>query len=361
MDTRPDPEQLLRETEREANAPDRGRLKVFLGYRARVGKSYRMLDEGRRRAARGEDVVVGAVQAQYPPEADAVLALLEAIPMAVVEGTPVVDVAAILRRRPQFCLLDGLAYSNPPGCARAERWQDAEALLAAGISVIASLNLQHIAERRAGVEAILGGEGRALPRAMVPERFLRQADEIEVVDAPPEATEADDIGKLTELRELALLLAADVVDLHLEAYLRRHGIEQFTSAQERILLCLSESPAEDMIASGRRNADRFHGELIAAHVAPAKAVRSPALQRNLQAAREAGAEIVRLVGDDFVAPIVRLARERGVTQIFLGHGRPAGGWRRWRRRALNRLIQRAEGVDIRIFPSKPGDRAGGHE
>ncbi|MGH9542825.1 MAG: hypothetical protein ACRD2H_13210 [Terriglobales bacterium] len=355
MDTRPDPEQLLLATEREAKARERGRLKVFLGYRARVGKSYRMLDEGRRRAARGEDVVVGAVQARYPPEAEAVLAQLEVIPMAQIEGTPVMDVVAILRRRPQICLLDGLAYSNPPNCARAERWQDAEALLAGGVSVIASLNLQHIAERRPAVEAILGGEGRALPRAMVPERFLRQADEIEVVDAPPEATQADDIGKLTELRELALLLAADVVDLQLEAYLRRHGIEQFMSAQERILLCLSDSPAEDMIASGRRNADRFHGELIAVHVAPAKAARSPALERNLQAAREAGAEIVPLEGDDCVAPIVQLVRERGVTQIFLGHGRPKGGWRRWRRRALNRLIRRAEGADLRIFPSKKKD------
>ncbi|HVA63431.1 MAG TPA: hypothetical protein VNF74_06885 [Terriglobales bacterium] len=397
-ETRPDPDLLLLQAEEEERAESRGRLKIFLGYSSRVGKSYRMLDEGRRRALRGQDVVVGAMQEQRSPEVEAVLAQLEVIPMRVENGQAAMDVPAILRRRPQLCLIDGLAYSNPPGARCAERWQEAETLLAAGISVVASLNLQFIAERRAAVAAIIGS-ARSGP--VVPESFVHTADEIEVVDAPPEimvgagpgaaarpgcssagpaaprvplgahaglgaqgpkpALRADqgNVRQLTELREIALLLVADVVDQQLERYLRRHGIEPAWGAQERILLCLSDAPALAMIASGRRNADRFHGELLAVHVVlPPGGVPDPAVERNLEAARAAGAAIVPLAGPDFVGTALQLARERGVTQIFVGHPRHPPRWwqrQRWRQSSLDRLIQRAEGADVRIFPVEEAD------
>ncbi|HUX67889.1 MAG TPA: hypothetical protein VMV31_10430 [Terriglobales bacterium] len=355
-ETRPDPDLLLLQAEEEERAESRGRLKIFLGYSSRVGKSYRMLDEGRRRALRGQDVVVGAIQPLRSPEVEAVLAQLEVIPMPLESGLPVMDLPAILRRRPQLCLIDGLAHSNPPGSRCPERWQEAETLLAAGISVVASLNLQFIAERRAAVAAIIGS---ARTGPVVPESFLHTADEIEVVDAPPEIADSGNLRQLTELREIALLLVADVVDQQLERYLRRHGIEPAWGAQERILLCLSDAPALAMIASGRRNADRFHGELLALHVAPRPSP-DPAVARNLEAARAAGAEILSLAGADFVAATLQLARERGVTQIFLGHPRHPPRWwqrQRWRQGPLDRLIQRAEGADVRIFPV---EEAGGH-
>ncbi len=357
---RPDPDRLLRQAQAEEEYARRGRLKVFLGYTSGVGKSFRMLDEGRRRAQRGQDVVVGAIQARNSPEVQSLLARLEVVPMRRCDGQSVVDVPAILRRRPEVCLVDGLAYGNPPGCERPHRWQDVEALLANGISTVATVNLQFIAERRPEVERI---SGRACdPHDTVPEAFLRAADEIEVVDAPPEAGVASDPEegrqlrqRLSELRELALLLAADVVDQQLEAYLRRHGLQSTWGAQERILVCVSGGgDASQMIASGRRNADRFHGELLVAHLRTSED--EPAgLRRNLEVARAANAEIHLLGGDNFVDSILNFARGRGVTQIFLGHTARETWPQRLFGGRVERLIHRAEGMDIRIFPHRDAD------
>lgn len=363
MQRRPDPEQLLRQAQAEEEYAQRGRLKIFLGYSSGVGKSFRMLDEGRRRHERGQDVVVGAIQAISPPEAVALLARLESIPMLDVNGVPAMDVAAILERRPQVCLVDGLAHANPPGSARAQRWQDVEALLAAGVSILTTVNLQFIAEHQAEV-ARLTGEPVV---DTVPESFLRTADEIEIVDAPPDAginlpgALAEELAhrrrqQLSELREIALLLAADVVDRQLTAYLRRHGIEPLRGTQERILVCITDGAgAQAMIASGRRNAERFHGELFVVHVRPPDAPPpEPALAHNLELARAAQAQVELLEGEDFVATILRFARERGVTQIFLGHTLRETWWQRLTGTALDRLIARAEGIDIRIFPHHEG-------
>jgi two-component system sensor histidine kinase KdpD len=120
----------------------RGRLKVFLGYASGVGKSFRMFDEGRRRRDRGQDVVIGALQTKVPAELEQLLGSLEIIPTLNIKGVPVIDVGAILRRRPQVCLIDGLAYDNPPGSRNAHRWQDVEELLSAEITIVASVNLQ---------------------------------------------------------------------------------------------------------------------------------------------------------------------------------------------------------------------------
>src|ERR1700756_2528540 len=125
-----------------------GRLKVFLGYASGVGKSFRMFDEGRRRKERGQDVVVGAVQSKVPADVEPLLAALEVVPTQTIKSVPVIDVEAILRRRPQICLVDGLAYDNPPGSRNAHRWQDVEELLHAGITVVGSVNLKYIEAQR---------------------------------------------------------------------------------------------------------------------------------------------------------------------------------------------------------------------
>ena len=186
------------------------------------------------------------------------------------------DVEAILRRRPQVCLVDGVAYNNPPGSKNPKRWLDVEEILAAGIIVITSLNLQHIEECRKAVERITGKR----VTETVPERFLYNANEIVLVDVPPELLleragqpstavpgQVEQPRRLSALREIALLLAAEVVDRQLEEYLLAHGIELLWGTQERILVCLTRgSNAHAMIASGRRNADRFHGELFAVYI-----------------------------------------------------------------------------------------------
>src|SRR5258706_15861006 len=124
----------------------RGRLKVFLGYASGVGKSFRMFDEGRRRRERGQDVVVGALQPKVPAEIQPLLGSLEIIPTLNVKGVPVIDVQAILQRRPQICLIDGLAYDNPPGSRNPHRWQDVEELLSAGITAVRSGKFQQVDE-----------------------------------------------------------------------------------------------------------------------------------------------------------------------------------------------------------------------
>src|SRR5438874_6625137 len=359
---RPNPERLLRQVQAEEEFERRGRLKIFLGYSAGVGKSFRMLDEGRRRRERGEDVVVGATQLVTPPEVEAVLEKLEVIPLKTVQGSRVMDIDAILRRRPQVCLVDGLAYDNPPGSRHAKRWQDVEELLAAGICVIASVNLQYVEERREQVEKITG---RTFTES-VPLSFINTADEIEIVDAPPEmclehaGDGADAAGaspsrqrQLSELREVALLLAADVVDRQLEVYLKRNGIDQLWGAQERILVYVTpDLNGAAMVQSGQRNADRFHGELFVIHLNdPGLTTEERAtLEDNLAVARQLGAQIEPLDGEDPIESIMQFARARGITQIFVGHSTRERWWDRLWGSDLDRLIRQAEGIDVRIFP-----------
>lgn len=355
------PEELLQQAQAEENYERRGKLKVFLGYASGVGKSFRMLDEGRRRHERGQDVVVGALQPKRSPEIDALLNNMQVIPLKLVAGVPVMDVTAILARHPGVCLVDGLAYDNPPGSPNPSRWQDVEQLLEAGISVVSSVNIQYIDELRDRVERITHKN----VKQTVPLTFLHSADEIVVVDAPPEmcitrsgddqhAVEASsEAQKLSELREIALLLAADVVDRQLEAYLQRNGITQNYGAQERFLICITpRANAAAMIESGRRNSERFHGDLIVAYVSQPEisAEDQAALDRNLAIAREAHANIELLDGEDPVDTILGFARERGITQIFVGHSTSEKWWQRITGTPLDRLIRGANDIDVRVFP-----------
>ena len=362
VERRPTPEQLLAQLETEEEHQQHGRLKVFLGYASGVGKSFRMLDEGRRRYERGQDVVVGAIQPKLPADVTHVISTLEIIPLLYVNGCPVMDVPTILRRHPKVCLVDGLAYDNPPGSLHPKRWQDVAQLLNAGISVITSVNLQHIEEKREQVQAITHKH----VRQTVPLSFIQTADEIAVVDVPPEscmtASEDRDSNvssqrlsqlQLSELREIALLLAADVVDKQLERYLERHGLEQLWGTQERILVCLTPSgDAKRMLDTGARNRDRFHGELIAAHMNRpdwSQEQRERVMQ-GVELARHKGAEIAVLDGDDSVETVLRFARQRGITQIYVGHKGRDKWWERAFGSDLDRLIRDAEGMDVRVFP-----------
>jgi len=355
------PEELLQQAQAEETYERRGKLKVFLGYASGVGKSFRMLDEGRRRHERGQDVVVGAIQPKTSHETDALLSKLQVIPLRNVDGVPVMDVPAILARHPAVCLVDGLAYDNPPGSPNPSRWQDVEQLLEAGISVISSVNIQYIDDLRKRVERIT----HKSVKQTIPLSFLHSADELVVVDAPPEmcmtrsgdaqfeAEASSESQKLSELREIALLLAADVVDRQLEAYLQRNGITQTFGAQERILVCVTpRANAASMIESGRRNSERFHGDLIVAYVGQPEisADDQAALDRNLAIARAAQANIELLDGEDPIATILDFARERGITQIFVGHSSRENWWQRLIGTPLDRLIRGANDIDVRVFP-----------
>ena len=342
---RRDPERLLAQIEREERREKRGRLKIFLGYASGVGKSAKMLAEGLRRRERGEDVLIGAIQPKSSPEIERLVSQHEIIPTLKIEEKDVIDIARILERHPQVVLVDGLAYTNPPGSRHHERWQEIEELLDAGISVITSINLHYVQELQDEVAAITG-KRRA---ETVPLDFLKRADDIEVVDAPAEA-------RLSPLREMALLVAAEVVETELRDYLRTHQIEEIWGTQERILVGITpRSDARPILESGRRNADRFHGELFVAYVRqPELSSQDEAsLEKNLAIARELAATIEVLEGyRDPVRALITFARKTGITQIFMGHSLRRGWWHRLRGNPVERLIDLAKGMDVRVFPQR---------
>jgi two-component system sensor histidine kinase KdpD len=325
-----------------ANADStRGRLKVFLGYASGVGKSFRMFDEARRRRDRGQDVVVGALQPQVPTEIREILKALEIVPTIDVENVPIIDVPAILHRHPHVCVVDGLAYDNPWG-RHAHRWQDVEELLSNGINVVGSVNLQHIEDQRVAVEKLTG----TTVTETIPREFLNSADEIVVVDAPTEGAPPE----LVALREMALVLSADVIDAGLQRYLQSHDIEPSARTHERFLVCLTErANVERMMASARQSAARFHCDVLALYVRPPKASATE-IQGILARARAAGARVDVLEADDPVESVVEYAKSHSITQIFVGHSTKND----WRTRLwgtpVSRMIRSATGIDVRVFP-----------
>ena len=290
-------------------------------------------------------MVVVAVQPRSTPEIDQLLSAHEVIPTLKVSGKDIIDLEQVLKRRPQVTLIDGLAYENPTGSRYAQRWQEIEELLQAGISVITSINLQYIDEMQVEVACITGKR----PAETVPLSFLKRADDIEIVDAPAREEQS------SRLREMALLVAAEVVESELRDYLEAHRIVENWGIQERILVGItSRSDARQILESGRRNADRFHGDLLVAYVRQPNL--SPqdqiSLDRNLGIARELGADVHILEGRDVVRSLVDFAKENGVTQIFIGHSQRRGWWHRLRGNPVDRLIDMAEGIDVRVFPPK---------
>jgi len=354
----PDPDDLLQQIQAQAQKDERGRLKIFLGYAPRVGKSVRMFDEGLRRLKRGQDVVVGAIQRQGAEHLEGVLHEIEVMPPLMVAGHETMHVAAILERHPQVCLIDELARENPPGSRNAHRWQDVDEILTAGITVVGAINLQHVFEEQNVVERITGWRATS----SVPAGFIHSADELVIVDVPAEdVVRPGERGNLTAeqlsgLREQALLLAAQVVEEQLQRYMGAHGIRQSWSTQERLLVCITPRSARGMLDSAARATERFHGQLLAVYVSQGELQRAEdeTLQENLNYARRLGAEVYVLDGEDPIARILQFAPRERVTQLFIGHTQRKG-WAFWKENPVERLIKAAEGIDVRLFPQgNPG-------
>jgi two-component system, OmpR family, sensor histidine kinase KdpD len=350
------PEEILHEVQAE-EAAAKGHLKIFLGYASGVGKSFRMLDEARRRSERGQDVVIGALQPVLPPDVLKLLSKIEIFPLRNYASGPAIDLEGLIRRCPDVCIIDGLAYNNPPGLRNATRWQDAQDLVRAGMKVIGSINIQYVEEISNHVEAVTGKH----VTDTVPVSFINSADEIEIVDAPPEEPlerspeQQIDAEKRQErlsiLREMTLVLAADVVDHQLNSYLETHGIKHLFGAHERILVCITpRSNEREMIQTARIIADSFHAEMTVVYVRqPGLSDQDEAeLQNKLAIARESGANTEILSGDDPVDALIDCCRSRGITQLFIGHSQSSGSWP-WSN-PVQKLIRRSQGMDIRIFP-----------
>ncbi|HLI39827.1 MAG TPA: DUF4118 domain-containing protein [Streptosporangiaceae bacterium] len=350
------------EPDRAMNGTQRGQLRIYLGAAAGVGKTYAMLSEGHRRAERGTDVVVAFAETHGRELTARLLEGLEVVPRARIAYRGSVfeemDLDAVLARRPAVALVDEFAHTNVPGSRNAKRWQDVGDLLDAGITVISTLNVQHLESLNDVVEKITG----VPQRETVPDAVARAADQIELVDMtaealrrrmahghiyPPEKIDAAlnnyfRPGNLEALRELALLWVADKVDEGLQRYRAEHGIQATWEARERVVVALTGGPeGETLIRRAARIAARSSGgDLLAVHVTRADGLTgaSPAaLARQRQLVESLGGTYHQVVGEDTPGALLAFARAENATQLVLGASRrswpatlltgPGTGWR----------------------------------
>ncbi|MFD7413395.1 ATP-binding protein [Kitasatospora purpeofusca] len=324
----------------------RGRLRVYLGSAPGVGKTYRMLDEARRRQDRGADVVVGWIECHGRRHTEAMLDGLEVVPGVhrAYRDTDFeeMDLDGVLRRRPTVVLVDELAHTNIPGGRHGKRWQDVEELLDAGIDVITTVNIQHLESLNDVVQKITG-----IPqRETVPDEVVRRADQIELVDMAPQAlrrrmahgnvykAEKVDaalsnyfrVGNLTALRELALLWVAGRVDEGLRDYRASHNIDRVWETRERVVVALTGGPeGETLVRRAARIADRTAGgDLLAVHVTRSDGLAgasSGALAQQRQLVESLGGSYHVVVGDDIPTSLLAFARAHDATQLVLGTSR----------------------------------------
>jgi two-component system sensor histidine kinase KdpD len=324
----------------------RGRLRIYLGAAPGVGKTYAMLSEAHRRIERGTDCAVGFVEHHGRQRTEVMLHGLEEIPRRELEYRDAVfsemDVDAVLRRAPAVALVDELAHTNIPGSRNAKRWQDVEELLAAGIDVVSTVNIQHLESLGDVVESITG----VRQQETVPDEFVRRADQIELVDMSPQALrrrmahgniyQPDKVdaalsnyfrpGNLTALRELALLWVADRVDEYLKQYRSEHRVSKIWGSRERIVVGLTGGPeGRTLIRRAARLAEKgAGGEVLAVYIARSDGLTSAspkelAVQRTL--VEDLGGTFHHVVGDDIPAALLDFARGVNATQIVLGSSR----------------------------------------
>jgi two-component system sensor histidine kinase KdpD len=380
-DPRPDPDALLARVQEEHAGEHRGKLKVFFGAAAGVGKTYAMLEAARAQHAAGVDVVIGWVETHGRAETEALLPGLERLPPRAVEYRSTVlrefDLDAALARHPTLILVDELAHTNAPGSRHAKRWQDVTELLAAGIDVYTTLNVQHLES----LNDVVARVTEVPTRETVPDSILEEAAEVELVDLPPDdlirrlkdgkvyfPEQAGEAvrrffrkGNLIALRELALRTTAARVDAQMEVYRRDHAVPGTWPVAERILVCVSPSPfAARVVRAARRMAAGMHAEWVVVNVETPAAARLSEENRDrvlqtLRLAEQLGAETVTLTGLDIPTEVLAYARRRNVTRILLG--KPARP--RWREvlfgSVVNELVRRSGDIDVYVIT---GEREG---
>jgi two-component system, OmpR family, sensor histidine kinase KdpD len=368
---------------RQSREVAKGVLRVYLGAAPGVGKTYAMLDEGWRRAQRGTDVVVGWVETHGRAGTAAQVRDLPIVARRRIgyRGSTLeeMDVDAVLARAPRVALVDELAHTNVPGSRNEKRWQDVQELLAAGIDVVSTVNIQHLESLNDVVERITGVH----QRETVPDDVVRRADQIELVDMSPEALrrrmahgnvyppERVDAalsnyfrpGNLAALRELALLWVADRVEEGLHTYMESHGIADAWETRERVLVALTGAPGgDDVIRRAARMAGRLRSDLVGLHVVAGSGLATSRAGPELEAQRtlltQLGGTYREVVGDDVAEALVDFARAERVTQIVLGVSRQ-GRWHRLvRGSVVDRVARQAEAFDVHVIATERTKPAG---
>jgi two-component system sensor histidine kinase KdpD len=376
---RPNPDALLTQAKQEESRA--GKLKIFLGYAAGVGKTYAMLEAARQRQAEGVDVLVALVETHHRKETEVLLEGLSVIPRRKLEYRGVVleelDLDAVLARRPQLALVDELAHTNAPGSRHARRYQDIEELLAAGIDVYTTLNIQHVESLSDVVSQITG----VVIRETVPDQVLERADEVILIDLPPDelikrlhegkvyvpeqaGTAIEKFfrpGNLTALRELALRHLARKVDRQMRTYMGAHGIPGPWPAGERVLVCLAPGPiAERLVRVGRRLAATLDAEWIAVFVETPEYSRLPDAEKDRivraqRLAEELGARTETLTGISPPQEIVQYALTHNVTKIVAGASRRPFIERLIRGSLVDWILRHTENIDVYVI-SSPSSR-----
>jgi two-component system, OmpR family, sensor histidine kinase KdpD len=350
----------------------RGELRIYLGAAPGVGKTYAMLGEAHRRLERGTDVVGAVVETHGRKKVAEVLQGIEMVPPKFIEyrggSFPEIDVEAVLRRQPQVVLVDELAHTNTPGSKNPKRWQDVEELLDAGITVISTVNVQHLESLNDVVAQITGIE----QKEKVPDEVVRSADQIELVDITPEALrrrlahgnvyapERVDAalsnyfrqGNLTALRELALLWLADQVDAALEKYREDHKITDTWEARERVVVAVTGGPeSETLVRRAFRIASKSSAELMVVHVVRGdglSGVSAPQMGKVRELATSLGATVHTVVGDDVATALLDFAREMNATQLVVGTSRRSRWARIFDEGIGARTVQQSEKIDVHM-------------
>ncbi|WP_426404886.1 DUF4118 domain-containing protein [Streptomyces sp. R-07] len=350
----------------------RGKLRIYLGAAPGVGKTYSMLSEAHRRVERGTDCAVAFVEHHSRPRTEVMLHGLETMPRAEIQYRDTVftemDVDAVLARKPAVALVDELAHTNVPGSRNAKRWQDVEELLAAGIDVVSTVNIQHLESLGDVVESITG----VRQRETVPDEVVRRADQIELVDMSPQALrrrmahgnvyKPDKVdaalsnyfrpGNLTALRELALLWTADRVDEYLQEYRTEHRVSRIWGSRERIVVGLTGGPeGRTLIRRAVRLAEKgAGGEVLAVYISrsdglTAASPKELAVQRTL--VEDLGGTFHHIVGDDIPVGLLDFSRGVNATQIVLGVSRRRS-WQYAFSPGVSATVARESGPDLDV-------------
>lgn len=374
---RPNPDQLLKHVQAEEEQNHRGKLKIFLGYAAGVGKTYAMLEAARQRRDEGTDLVVGYVETHGRAETEALLEGLEVIPRRQVEYRGVtlteMDLDAVLNRRPALALVDELAHTNAPASRHAKRYLDVAELLGRGIDVYTTLNIQHLESLNDVVAQITG----AVVRETIPDKIVDEADVIELVDLPPDelqqrlrdgkvyvpdqASRAIQrffrLGNLNALREIALRRTAAQVGDQMRAYMQTHAIPGPWPAEERILVCVSPSIlAERLIRAARRLADEIAAEWIAIYVETPRhrhltEWEQDAVAQALHLAEDLGAQTIRIPGRSIAETVIQHARTQNVTRIVVGKPVLPVLIDLLRGSVVDEIIRRSGDIDVHVISS----------
>ncbi len=382
-DSRPNPDALLERVRAEEERQKRATLKIFFGFAPGVGKTYAMLESARRLRAQGVDVVVGCVETHGRAETAELVEGLEVLPRLEVEyrGTRLAefDLDRALARRPRVLLLDELAHTNAPGVRHAKRYQDVLELLDAGIEVHTTLNVQHVESLNDVIAQITA----VRVRETVPDAVLDRANEIELVDLPPEALlerlragqvylgeqaarAADHFfrrGNLLALRELALRRTADRVDADVQAYREQHEIHRTWAAAERLLVCVGPSPSSSrLIRAARRMAAGLRAPWVAAYVEPTATAPLSRADRerrdaHLRLAESLGGEVIRLTGPRVSEALLVHARRHNVTRIIIGKPTHARLRDLLRGSLLDEVVRGSGDIDVHVISGDESEAA----